>query len=307
MHSQILCGKQMVACEQGRGFWLCKWPRLAQNSMLYASWLYWSIVFQLWFECCKYRHQLSAMKKIKTSVSAQKSLIDRALPEIQSNLISRTSSLVQPTIFCRMDSGIDLIVKFQNCHCFWSQCIYYITIDACSDEHCAEKILSLSNIQQMSAIQQWELFIHMYMWRFRCQPLPALISPLIDYVPCWIALLCLVVCITRRCQIVSSFVPGGCCVALQMLMRAGVLSWIKPSVRFCSSLGSVMTIYSTKKEMDKQLLRPRELCVELGAPDAGCIFAFWLRAVEDFIDSLRELRRDGDPEVNRKHIIINCL
>jgi len=83
-------------------------------------------------------------------------------------------------------------------------------------------------------------------WRFRCQrlPAPALISPLIDYVPRWIALLCLVVCIARRCQIVSSFVPGGCCVTLQMLMRAGVLSWIKPGERFCSSLGSVMTSMS---------------------------------------------------------------
>jgi len=32
-----------------------------------------------------------------------------------------------------------------------------------------------------------------------------------------------------------------------------------------------------------------------------------LRTGEDFIDSLRELRRDGDPEVNRKRIIISCL
>jgi len=30
-------------------------------------------------------------------------------------------------------------------------------------------------------------------------------------------------------------------------------------------------------------------------------------SVEGFIDSLRELRRDGDPEVNGKCIIINCL
>jgi len=59
--------------------------------------------------------------------------------------------------------------------------------------------------------------------------------------------------------------------------------------------------------MDKQLLRPRELCVEPRAPDAGRVFAFWLRTVEDFIDSVRESRRDGDPEVNRKRIIINCL
>jgi len=59
--------------------------------------------------------------------------------------------------------------------------------------------------------------------------------------------------------------------------------------------------------MDKQLFRPRELCVEPGAPDAGRVFAFWLRTVEDFIDSLRELRRDGDPVFNRKRIIIKCF
>jgi len=41
--------------------------------------------------------------------------------------------------------------------------------------------------------------------------------------------------------------------------------------------------------MDKHLLRSRELCVEPGAPDADRIFAFWLRTVEDFIDSLQEL------------------
>ena len=82
----------------------------------------------------------------------------------------------------------------------------------------------------------------------------------------WIALLCLVVCIARRCQIVSSFVPGGCCVALQMLMRADVFSWIKPGERFSSSLGSVVKIYSTNiickattvthtKRIDRNLLR----------------------------------------------------
>ena len=68
-----------------------------------------------------------------------------------------------------------------------------------------------------------------------------------------------------------------------------------------------MTIYSTKKEMDKQLLRPRELFVVPGAPDARRVFAFWFRTAEDFIHNLRELRRDGDPEVNRKRIIINCF
>jgi len=59
--------------------------------------------------------------------------------------------------------------------------------------------------------------------------------------------------------------------------------------------------------MDKHLLRPRELCVEPGAPDTDRIFAFWLRTIEDFIDSLQELCRDGDPEVNKQRIIINYL
>jgi len=62
---------------------------------------------------------------------------------------------------------MDLIVKthqkiFPNYHCFWSQCIYYSKIDVCSYKHGAEKILTLSNIQQMPTIQQWELFIQIY-------------------------------------------------------------------------------------------------------------------------------------------------
>jgi len=52
--------------------------------------------------------------------------------------------------------------RFPSYHCIWSQHIYYIKIDVCSYKHGAEKILSLKNIQQMSPIEQWELFIHMY-------------------------------------------------------------------------------------------------------------------------------------------------
>ena len=37
------------------------------------------------------------------------------------------------------------------------------------------------------------------------------------------------------------------------------------------------------------------------------MFNFWLRTVEDFISTVQELRRDDDPEVNKKCIIINCL
>ena len=57
------------------------------------------------------------------------------------------------------DSGIDLIVKthqkiFPIYHCFWAQHIYYIIVAVSSNEHGAEKIFSLSKIQQMSVVQQ---------------------------------------------------------------------------------------------------------------------------------------------------------
>jgi len=45
-------------------------------------------------------------------------------------------------------------------HCFWWQHICYITIDVWSYAHGSEKILSLLNIQQMSAVQQCKLFSH---------------------------------------------------------------------------------------------------------------------------------------------------
>jgi len=51
---------------------------------------------------------------------------------------------------------------FPSYHCFWSQSIYYITIAVCSYKYGAEKLHSLSNIWQISAIQQWELFIQTY-------------------------------------------------------------------------------------------------------------------------------------------------
>jgi len=43
---------------------------------------------------------------------------------------------------------------FPSYHCFLAQRIYYITIAVSSYEHGAEKILSLSNIQQMLVVQQ---------------------------------------------------------------------------------------------------------------------------------------------------------
>jgi len=46
---------------------------------------------------------------------------------------------------------------------FSAQRIYYITVTVCSHEYGAENILTLSNIQQMSAIQHEScLSIHTY-------------------------------------------------------------------------------------------------------------------------------------------------
>ena len=58
--------------------------------------------------------------------------------------------------------------------------------------------------------------------------------------------------------------------------------------------------------MEKLVLRPKELTVQPEAPDAQRTFGYWLRTVEDFIDSLTEFRKDGDPEINKKRIIVSC-
>ena len=60
--------------------------------------------------------------------------------------------------------------------------------------------------------------------------------------------------------------------------------------------------------MEKLVLRPKELSVQSRkAPEAPRIFNFWLRTVEDFITSLRVYRKEGEPEINKKRIVISCL
>ena len=58
-----------------------------------------------------------------------------------------------------------------NYHCFRSQRIYYTKITLCSYEHGAEKILTLSNIQQMSKCQPYSngscLYIRTYPWSWQ--------------------------------------------------------------------------------------------------------------------------------------------
>jgi len=96
--AQVFCGEQMVACEQGHGCWLSWRPRYVQNSMLHIFFLTLkyclsTVVWVLQNIGIGYRQW-----KIKTWVLVQKSVIDRVLPKIRSNLISRVSSLAQPTI-----------------------------------------------------------------------------------------------------------------------------------------------------------------------------------------------------------------
>jgi len=59
--------------------------------------------------------------------------------------------------------------------------------------------------------------------------------------------------------------------------------------------------------MHKQLFRPKELAIAPSAPDADKAFKYWLRTVEDFIESLEESRAENDPAVNKKRIIVSCL
>jgi len=47
------------------------------------------------------------------------------------------------------------------------------------------------------------------------------------------------------------------------------------------------------------MLKPKELTTEPESCDAYRVFTFWLRIVEDFIESLTE-RREGDPALNKK-------
>jgi len=54
------------------------------------------------------------------------------------------------------------------------------------------------------------------------------------------------------------------------------------------------------------MLKPKELTITPESYDASRVFTFWLRTVEDFIESLSESRREGDPAIN-KRIIISCL
>jgi len=71
------------------------------------------------------------MKNKNIGIGPIKSLINRALVKIQ---LKFANSLTQ---LFRIDS--DLIVKthrerFRSYHCFWSQCIYYITVTVCSPQ-----------------------------------------------------------------------------------------------------------------------------------------------------------------------------
>lgn len=63
--------------------------------------------FNCGLSIAKYRHRSPAMKNKHIGIS-RKSLIDRALPETQSNMASRANSFAP---LFRIDSGADLIVK----------------------------------------------------------------------------------------------------------------------------------------------------------------------------------------------------
>ena len=59
--------------------------------------------------------------------------------------------------------------------------------------------------------------------------------------------------------------------------------------------------------MERQLLKHKELSVNQNDPNSDRFFKFWLRAVQDFIEGLIEIRGDDQPAINCKRIVISCL
>jgi len=59
--------------------------------------------------------------------------------------------------------------------------------------------------------------------------------------------------------------------------------------------------------MEKMVLRQKALSVQPEAPEASRVFTFWLRTIEDFIAAYRDYRKEGEPEINKKRLIISRL
>ena len=59
--------------------------------------------------------------------------------------------------------------------------------------------------------------------------------------------------------------------------------------------------------MDKHVPRPKDLVADPTAADGPRAFKYWFRTIEDYLATLAEFRRDGDPEINKTRIVRNFL
>jgi len=59
--------------------------------------------------------------------------------------------------------------------------------------------------------------------------------------------------------------------------------------------------------MDKHVPKPKDLLADPNLPEAVSTFKYWLKTVKDYVDTLTELRREDDPQINKARIVRSCL
>ena len=59
--------------------------------------------------------------------------------------------------------------------------------------------------------------------------------------------------------------------------------------------------------MERHLPKPKDFIIDPNAPDASRVFKYWLQTVEDYIETLNELRHEEAPALNRTRIVRGFL
>ena len=59
--------------------------------------------------------------------------------------------------------------------------------------------------------------------------------------------------------------------------------------------------------MDRHIPRPKDLTTDPNSSEAARNFKYWYQTIQDYLATLAELRRDGDPEINKARIVRSCL
>ena len=59
--------------------------------------------------------------------------------------------------------------------------------------------------------------------------------------------------------------------------------------------------------MERHVPRPKDLTVDPNSAEAARTFKYWYQTVQDYLATLSELRREGDPQINKIRIVRSCL